>query len=393
MSPSLREKYAARVDELLSLEVELEGGRRPGGPAPLVGRVLEAAGDLLRRSAAISPDWQTVDRALHRVSDVALRSWSSAVAVSELEGRLRRAASQAVEAALPDNPDEAETIAGWAMHDLVARDRLESTLVALERLASLGRDDARLVAAHLRTVVGAVDSSCRGTVPALTSLNAYRRPEAGLLDEPERHRAWWFAARNGIDDDLLVPILGGDRHGTIPPAEREAGEMVMSKRGRRLSYDELFRFDLGLSSDGEREAIRRRAVDDPELRLALSAIEEGDRAIDEATGGAEPHRPVVPLPVEPRGTPPDIIEENDAFKVLVFRGPRTVQVVVQPHDPRRLAAAAVFRSEAPGTPVSPVPGEHGLSFDLGAPERLRGQVARLVVRLLDGRSHSLEVQL
>jgi hypothetical protein len=43
--------------------------------------------------------------------------------------------------------------------------------------------------------------------------------------------------------------------------------------------------------------------------------------------------------------------------------------------------------------LSPVTGEYGLHFDLGAPERLRGQSARLVVTLLDGRSHSLEVQL
>jgi len=315
------------------------------------------------------------------------------VAVTELEGRLQRAASQAVEAALPDVPEEAETIAGWAMQDLLARDRLESTLVALERLAALGRDDARLVASQLRQVVGGVDASCRNTVTALTSLNAYRRPEAGLLDEPERRRAWWFAARSGIDDDLLVPILGGERQGTLPPAERAAGEVVMSKRARRISYDDLLRFDLGLSSDDERESIRRRAANDSELRLALSAIEEGDRAIEALTSGADQARTVVPLPTEPRGTPPDIIEENDNFKVLVFRGPRTVQVVVQPHDPRRLAAAAVFRSEAPGTPLSPVTGEYGLHFDLGAPERLRGQSARLVVTLLDGRSHSLEVQL
>ena len=129
----------------------------------------------------------------------------------------------------------------------------------------------------------------------------------------------------------------------------------MSKRARPLSYDELFRYDLGLSSDGEREAIRRRAVDDPELRLTLSAIEEGDRAIDEAMGGAEPHRSVVPLPVEPRGTPPDIIEENDAFKVLVFRGPRTVQVVVQPRRSAttgRRSGVPLRGSRHPGVPGS-----------------------------------------
>ena len=393
MSLSLREKYAARVDELLSLEVELDGGKRPGGPAPLIGRVLEAAGDLLRRSSALITDRQAVDRALHRVTDSALRTWSCAVEVSELKGRLFRAASQAVEAAIPDVPDEAETIASWAMQDLLARDRLESTLVALERLAALGRDDARAVASHLRALVASVDLGCSAVAASFTPLNGYRRPEAVLLDEPERSRAWWFTAKNGIESDLLVPVLGGERQGTLPRAEALASEVVMSKRARRVSYDDLLRFDLGLSSPDEQESIRRRAAEDPELRLALTAIEEGDRAIDEVTLGSDPGRPVVPLSIEPRSAPPDVVEENRDFKVLVFRGPRTVQVVVQPHDPRRLATAAVFRSGDAATPLAPVSGEYGLHFDLGAPGPLAGQSARIVVKLADGQSHSLEVVL
>lgn len=393
MIRSLREKYAARAEELLSLEVELDGGKRPGGPAPLVGRLLEAAGDLLRRATSLGADRATVDRALQRLSDAALSSWSCAVEVGEVSGRLARAASQAVEVAIPDVPEEADTIAGWAMQDLQARDRLESTLVALERLAGLGRDDARALVTQLRGAVTTIDANCRASVASLTPLNPYRRPEAMLLDEPERLRAWWFSGRSGIDDDLLVPILGGERPGTLAPAELEVGEVVASRRSRPISSDDLLRLDLGLASDAERESIARRATRDPELRLALAAMEEGDRAIDEVLQGAAPERPVVTLPTASRATPPDVIEDNADFKVLVFRGPRTVQVVVQPSDPRRLAAAAVFLPDDIGRPLEPFAGEQGLQFELGSPEPLLGQSARLVVKMLDGKSHSVEVRL
>lgn len=394
MSPSPKEKYASRVDELASLEVELDGGRRPGGPGPVVGRLLEAAGDLLRRTRALAPDQGAVERALGRVSDAALRSWGAAVEVDEVSGRLLRAASQAVEVALPDAPDDAATLAGWAMQGLFARDRLESVVVALERLGALGREDAKRLAQHVRASVTSVDRRCRPTVAALTTLNSQRRPEAGLLDEGERERAWWFAAKSGVEHDRLVSTLGGDRPGTLAGLEKEVHEVVMSRRARRVSFDDLLRFDLGLAGEEERALIRRRAREDPELELALAAMEEGERAIDEVLQGAA-HAPA-PQPAAtegPRGRTPDVVEENGEFKVLVLRGPRTVQVVLQPSDPRRLAAAAVFRSEDGATPIAPVPGEDGLHFELGAPELLRGRSARLVVKLTDGQSRSLDIRL
>jgi hypothetical protein len=395
MSVSPQKRYVARFDELLSLEVELEGGKRPGGPAPLVGQLLEAAGDLLRRSAVLGVDRGLVDRALGRVSGGALGTFGTSVEVGELEGRLRRAANHAVEVAIPDEPDEVETAASWAMQGLLARDRLESVLFALDHLASLGRQDAGRMAGQMREGVAAVDARCRPTAVALTPLNAYRRAEAVLLDEGERAKAWWFSSRSGIEDDLLVPILGGQRQGTLPEAERDANEVVMSRRTRSISSDDLWRFDLALASEDERKSIRRRAEEDPELRLALVAIEEGERAIDELTSDPVPElaRSRIAAPTERAEVTPDVLEENQDFRVLIFRGPRSVQVVVRPHQPRRLAAAAVFRSEDQGVPLAPVTSEQGLEFDLGSPERLRGQVARLIVKMVDGQSHALEVQL
>ena len=49
-------KYAARLTELEALHHELETGKRPGDGAVVVGLLLEAAGDVLRRRAALKLD-------------------------------------------------------------------------------------------------------------------------------------------------------------------------------------------------------------------------------------------------------------------------------------------------------------------------------------------------
>jgi hypothetical protein len=191
----------------------------------------------------------------------------------------------------------------------------------------------------------------------------------------------------------LVAVLGGEKKGTLPRRERQASDVVMEKRARRISYDDLLRYDLGLSSPAEREAIRRGAEEDPELKLALAAMEAGERAIDELEH--DPHTPPapVPLPRAPRSAPPPVIvEEHRDFKVLVFRSPKSVQVVVQPRHADRLAAAAVYRSDDPERPVPPHDGEYGLHFELGTPEQLLSQSARVVVRLVDGQTHAIEVR-
>jgi hypothetical protein len=59
----------------------------------------------------------------------------------------------------------------------------------------------------------------------------------------------------------------------------------------------------------------------------------------------------------------------------------------------RLAAAAVYRSDEPERAVPSAPGEMGLHFDLGAPERLAGVLARVMVKLVDGQTHAFEVRL
>lgn len=389
-----RDRYSARVAELESLKHELEGGKRPGDPGPLVGRVLEAAGDLLRRSATVKADTALVTGVLGLIPEAGLASWSDGVQLPELRTRLQRAASQAVEAALPDTPEDGERLAGWAMQDLHARDLLESALVAIEALAAKGRGDAKVLGERLRRAVEDVDAACRPSAPALSALNGHRRGEAALLDESQRTRAWWFAERSGIDDDALVQVLGGEAKGRLPAAERRADGIVTKKRARRISYDELFRFDLGLATTAEAEVLKRQAEDDGELKLVMAAMEEGERAIEELTKDDPPLRSApVPLPVEPRGEAPEVIEDRSEFKVLVFRTKARVQVVVQPRRPDRFAAAAVFRSDEPERGLPSRSGELGHEFELGAPEQVAGKSARVVVKLSDGQTHAIEVKL
>lgn len=394
MIAATRERYSTRADELESLRHELEGGSRPGDPGPLVGRVLEAAGDLLRRAAALTPDTTKVSAVLGLVSEAGLASWSDGIQLPELRSRLQRAASQAVEAALPDSPEDGERLTTWAMQDLQARDRLESALVAIEALAGRGRGDAKVLAERLRRAVEDVDQACRPSARGLSALNGHRRGEAALLDSAHRARAWWFSERSGIEDDALVQVLGGDAKGVLPPAEKRADGVVTKKRARRISYDELFRFDLGLSTTAEAEVLRRQAQEDAELKLVMAAMEEGERAIEEATKDDPPLRSApVPLPVEPRTNPPEVIEERTEFKVLVFRTKARVQVVVQPRRPDRFAAAAVFRSDEPERSLPSRSGELGHEFELGAPESVVGLTARVVVKLTDGQTHAIEVRL
>ena len=239
MVPSSPEKYAARLTELEALHHELETGKRPGDGAVVVGLLLEAAGDVLRRKAATRATAANVTRPLSSIPELGLRSWGDAVQVAELALRLKRAASQAVESALPDSDEEGKAMAEWAVQDLQARDRLESALVALEALASSGRKDAQALAERLRSAVGRVDRTARAAVASLTALNGARRAEAALIDPEFRGQAWWYSERTGIDDDQLVQVLGGEVKGSMPPELKSVNSEVNRKRGRPVSFDDL----------------------------------------------------------------------------------------------------------------------------------------------------------
>ncbi|MFZ5444316.1 MAG: hypothetical protein ACOZQL_30240 [Myxococcota bacterium] len=393
MNPSSREKYAARLSELEALHHELSTGKRPGDGAVVVGLLLEAAGDVLRRKATLGASRELVIKPLTAISEQSLRAWADGVQVADFAARLNRAASQAVEAAIPDSDDAGRSMAQWAMQDLQARDRLESALVALE---AMNRADAKAMLTRLRSAVATVDRQCRGTVASFTALNGTRRAEAALLDTEFRASAWWYSERTGIEDDQLVQVLGGEAKGSLPDDLKVPSRVVSRKRARPVSFDDLLRFDLGLATPAEREILRRQADADPELKLALAAMEAAESAILEETKDeavVSPGVVPVPLPVERSSNAPEIVEERSEFKVLLFRSKKNVQVVVQPHRLDRFAAAAVYRSDEPDRPFPSSPGDMGLHFDLGAPERLAGALARVIVKLTDGQTHAFEVRL
>ncbi len=385
------QKYRSLVDELESLKVELENPRRPGDPAPVVSRVLEAAGDLLRRTASTPCEPTLIRTVLALMPMAGLKSWGEGVEVPEVQQKLERAASHAVEAVLPDAAEDASTFVGWAMQDLMARDRLESALVALERS---GRDDARVLFTSLRTQLTPVDAAGRKQVASLTALNTERRAEAALLDASCRDAAWWLTERSGIEDDGLVKVLGGEAKGTLGIAERRADKTVRAKRHRSASFDELFRFDLGLSTPAEATVIRSQAEQDPELKLVMAAMLAGDQAIDELAAGEPTVLRTAPVTARPAASSTiDVVAERAEFKVLVFRTKAQVQVVIQPRRQERFATAAVYIAHEPTKPLPSAPGEHGLTFDLGRPEKVAGAVARVVVKLADGQSVSSEIRL
>lgn len=162
-----------------------------------------------------------------------------------------------------------------------------------------------------------------------------------------------------------------------------------------MGFDELFRFDLGLATPAEKEVIRRQADADPELKLALAAMEAAESAITDETKDEVRTAPLAAAAaqLERSSGTPEIIEERSEFKVLLFRTKKNVQVVVQPHRLDRFAAAAVYRSDEPDRAYPSKPGDMGIHFDLGEPERVAGTTARVVVKLADGNTHAFEVRL
>lgn len=380
-------RYFSRIDELQSLKAELEAPTRPGDPAPVVARVLEAAGDLLRRTKAIPCDLKQVETTLALVPGSGLKSWGEAVSVEDLQARLKRAADEAVEAALPDTPDDGSTWTNWAMQGLFARDRMESALCAVQRLAGQGRKDAAELHARLSVAVRAVDKALAHRAAWLTPLNADRRNEAAILDPEARLKAWWFTARNEPGDDGLVSALGGEGGRPLSGAEAAADAEVKRARKRPVSFEELFRFDLGVASPAEKASIAAQSKANPDFAKALAAMAEGERAIEQLVG-PEPIVNVIPIDRgaaergEPRGG--EVIAERAEFKVLLFRRRERVQVVVQPRRTDRFASAAVFLTEAPETARPSTSTAEGLEFDLGPAAKVKGQQARVVVRLQGG---------
>jgi hypothetical protein len=382
-------RYLARVDELEALGGELQTPTRPGEAGPIVGRVLEAAGDVMRRSQKVPHDAAAVDRVLSSISAAALLSWEQGAALDALSQRLARAADEAVESALPDASDDGHAFAAWALEGLSARDRLESALVALERLKALGRKDAGETLARLAGKVAALDKQGRKSARALTTLNPARREEVALLDASVRARAWWYGELDSREHDGLVRALGGEGDAPTGANERAASDVLEQRHRRKVSQDELFRYDLGIASPAEIAIIERQAKEDPELARALAAMADAERAIADLDGPATPPQ---------KGAKPErppsvrVMEDRPEATVLLMRRKSRLVLVLQPHR-ERFAAAAVYLGSAQQKPLKGKSRADGLEYDLGPEEKLSGVQVRAVLKLTDGNERELSFSL
>ncbi|MBL8953883.1 MAG: hypothetical protein JNK82_24110 [Myxococcaceae bacterium] len=395
-------RYQARKDELEALKAELENQARKGDPGPVAQRVLEAAGDLLRRKQQVPCDGALIDGALRQLSAEGLKSYADGLNVDELKSRVQRCADEAVEAALPDSDEDSNTWSAWAMQGLLARDRAESAVCALQHLAKLGRPDATPIHTRLTAALTKLDVQTKSLAVALTALNASRRTERDLLDGEFRTAAWWFSHRAETSDDGLVRALGSDDAKLAGP-EAAAAEEVLKPRKRAVSFDELFRYDLGLATDAEQAFIAQQKKVNPELARALAAMEEGERAILELTGAAPQNADNVrelrraagqgATATSPSAGSGQVVEERREFRVLLFRRAAKVHLVVQPSRDGALAAAAVFLPDAPEVARPSHATEAGLDFELGPEKQLERVTARVVVTLKGGRSATVAVKL
>ena len=295
MNSSPREKYILRLTELEALHRELEAGGRPGDGAVGVGLLLEAAGDVLRRKLALGVSESAVMTAvitsLRSIPQMALRSWGEGVEVT-LATKLKRAASQAVEAVIPDSVEDGEAMAQWAVQDLQVRDRLESALVALEAMGP-GRPDATALAVRLRRAVSGVDRASRTTVAALTALNGARRAEAALLDPEFRPRAWWYSERTGIDDDQLVKILGGEVRARYPLSSKYSAA-VNRKRSRPVTSTAASISAWPAGEGGHPAPVGRRRSS-----LSLAAMAAAELSSKKRRGAKRPRPSLSPLSGRP----------------------------------------------------------------------------------------------
>ncbi|HEX4621357.1 MAG TPA: hypothetical protein VH208_07305 [Myxococcaceae bacterium] len=300
------------------------------------GDLLAAAGAAIRRTA-MAIDAAAVDDALRSLDALQIAQWLTSTQTESLEERLLRATLEAAEAALAEST-EADTWRGWAFDALWARDELDSALAGAERWSALHPDAPAIhrECERLSGDVAALDRRLIGKARWLVALNEARRRERDLLDPPSRARAWWFERRAECDS-LLAALAGaapGHPHSTTCPectADLLAAGTVDAPRLRHLDDDELWRFDTGALSLGERAVVEAHATRCPECAQALQALEDGDGFISEAVGDpprpAQARRPGGDDPMRARRR--ETLAEHSGLRVVLVREQRRTRVMLE----------------------------------------------------------------
>lgn len=365
-----------------------------GGSAS-VGGMLEAAGDLLRRSTRVGTEG--VQPALRALSRPQIETWLGSLKPAELRATLLKAAEEAVEVALGEGGEESELWRSSAMEGLTARDRAASAARALGEWEALhgplSGDAAKRKTEFLQTL-GNIDAALLPRARWFIPLNPQRREERDMLDPNERLQAWWFSARADCDD-LMASWTA--KPGSPSPHLQSCAEcredltdiaVIDSPPRRHLSSELLWRFDLGLLSADERAKVDAHTAKCTDCAQAVLALEEGDAAIEEAleldeesASGPAARTSREPAPRRPGARHPEqreVLEERRDFRVLLVRERQRVRLLVQPLSGRTVTAAVFL---TPGKPsLKPIQGPEGLSFDLSAYSTSGARSAHLTVQ-------------
>jgi len=379
-----------RIAALRNLATQLH---TPGaGEAPSPAAVLVAAGDLVRRSAAVGVDPGEVDAALRALTASGVHESVASLAVDGLDAQLRRAADEALESGLAETEDEKEMWAASALEALGARDRAESANVAAQRWAALAAGGGDAEVARLAERLAELDRRLQGKARSLTALNGRRRAELELLDEAHRPRAWWLGARSQCDGLLgmlsgQVPAGGAHLDG-CPECRRdlERAKAVEAPPPLHLSSEDAWRLELGQMPAAERAKFQEHAQDCLECAQVLWAMQEGDKAIaEEESDGPRPFdsaaRGMPGAAARMRGPGHREIARRKAYRVVLVRSER-IHVLVQPT--RGGLAVASMAIPPQRNVYLPRQTSQGLEFDLGEANDVEGRTARLTVRVTEG---------
>lgn len=247
-SPAERSPYADQLPKLTD-----------ASSAP--DEVLVAAGHLLRRAGAVDADASVIERALAAVSVTELASSLGAERVRACADRMRRAADEAFEVALPVAEEESRMWASAAMEALAERDALESARVALGRVAEVQAEAAELSATLSESLAG-MDRDVRPLMRYFVALNAERRRERDLISEAHRQDAFWFSER--ADCDGLIGWLAGTAE---PGPHAQSCSLCRSDlegsalpgADRHVEASDWLRYESGATSEAQKAWIVRHA--------------------------------------------------------------------------------------------------------------------------------------
>lgn len=378
----VRRRTAAHLEELKTLEVALGAKDASAGSAELAGRLLATAGALLRRTHEGGVAIGTLESALRRLPSAAVKAWVEGVDLAGLEARLRRASEEAVEAMLPESPEDRETWIAWAREGVEARERIEGQLIALRFRETLGFQGESTLCQRLAQQLELQDRALRMRSRWLVGLNAWRREERDALDAEHRATAWWFSDRADCDD--LIALLSGElnesRHlERCEHCQRDLArvEAVNAAHARHVSADELWNYDLGLCSAQERAFIEKHSRACGECAQALAALAEGEEAIRDLDNVGTAPGVVVSMDrarAKNASGEAEVVADHDDFRVLLFRRRDRMKLVVQPRRAGRVAAAAVYVADAPERALAARQGPDGLELDISDSLRVRGGV-------------------